>query len=399
MPPNIFGKRFLGRRHPAWWDLKGQHVFGWRKDEETGAWHEVPEEHDLTPLQAIPRVGMDWVVEKVPHPVVYNGEPILETDRSDEVQMRYALVRPPLPDDPDPRIFGYCTDRYEPIQNVELAAMLESIATGDNPERIHMPLETIGALGHGERVFITLDAGEHEVVGEQYRDYLCLLNGSDGRTALRALYSPVRVVCQNTFNLAIAQATFSLKVEHVAGAGEEAAFRVGLMAQYRKSRDWLDRVMQAFAATEISSDEREELIAVAHPYPKAPKRAQMILDAEGNKDDRLVSTLAARAPNGVVEGYAESLERWIYTKQRVDEFRVGARDRIFAFEDTFGHGETLYAAIQGLVEEIDWRAGVNDATAAKEVMFGFRAAEKTRAFKRALQLAGIREAVTDVVFA
>jgi phage/plasmid-like protein (TIGR03299 family) len=67
-----------------------------------------------------------------------------------------------------------------------------------------MRYHTAGSLRGGQRVWLLGKVGQYDVVdGDQMDEYLFLFNSHDGSTALRCLFTTVRVVCANTARLAL----------------------------------------------------------------------------------------------------------------------------------------------------------------------------------------------------
>lgn len=125
----------------------------------------------------------------------------------------------PIPDD-------YCTVRmdtkaalgivgwkYEVLQNRDAFKFFDSIV-GDGMAMF----ETAAALGLGERIFITAKLPKCLVVtpGDVIDQYLVLTNSHDGSGSVTALYTNVRVVCNNTLRMALQNCSNKIKLKHTA---------------------------------------------------------------------------------------------------------------------------------------------------------------------------------------
>ncbi len=173
MTHNIFGNRFYGNREPAW------HKLGIVSNkEQSGA-------------EAITSLGGGYWLEKRPVTVTLNNAP---TETGD-----FAIVRSALPDDPEERVFGYTTDRYNILQPLDAVELFD--------EKVGEPVETLGMLGKGERLFLTWKMPETEVVKEDVVQWygFCAI-GFDGVMGASLNVVTTRVVCQNTWTAAIAEA-------------------------------------------------------------------------------------------------------------------------------------------------------------------------------------------------
>ena len=60
------------------------------------------------------------------------------------------------------------------------------------------PVETVGAIGQGEKIFVSLDAGGSKIAGEDHELYWLITDHRDGTGAMTMAFTPVRVVCQIT---------------------------------------------------------------------------------------------------------------------------------------------------------------------------------------------------------
>ena len=107
---------------------------------------------------------------------------------------------------------------YQVIQNIEAFAFFDAIVGGDG-----IQYETAGALGKGERIFITAKLPGYIKVGNDdlIEKYLFLTTSHDGFGSITAAFTPVRIVCANTLNAAMNNHSNAIKIRHTANAKEK----------------------------------------------------------------------------------------------------------------------------------------------------------------------------------
>jgi hypothetical protein len=173
MPPCLFGNRFYGHRTPAF------HQLG------------LVTEKDMTGNEALTAIGGGFWFEQRPASVVLNG---ILTETED-----LAIVRSATIDDPTERIFGYTTSRYNLFQPIEAIDLFDL--------HVSEPIETIGFLGKGEKMFLTWKLDNFEVVkDDELINYGFLALGFDAIFGCSLNVVNTRVVCQNTMNFALKEA-------------------------------------------------------------------------------------------------------------------------------------------------------------------------------------------------
>ncbi len=111
--------------------------------------------------------------------------------------------------DQDQRVLGVVTNRYKVVQNEEAFAFTDQLL-GEG-----VTYETAGSLQDGRRTWILARLPQRYIIsGDEITPYLVFMNSHDGTGAIKAAMTPVRVVCQNTLNLALATAKRSWSTNH-----------------------------------------------------------------------------------------------------------------------------------------------------------------------------------------
>ena len=164
---------------------------------------------------ALRLAGLNWKVLQKP---VY-------TENEELVQGYKANVR-----DTDRKVLGVVTDRYKVIQNEEAFAFTDTLL-GEG-----VRYETAGSLQEGRRVWMLARLPREFIIGgERISPYMVFSNTHDGSGAVKTALTPIRVVCNNTLNLALRTAKRSWSMIHtgdISGKIEEAKNTLFLADEY-----------------------------------------------------------------------------------------------------------------------------------------------------------------------
>ena len=164
---------------------------------------------------ALRLAGLNWKVLQEP---VY-------TENKELVQGYKANVR-----DTDRKVLGVVTDRYKVIQNEEAFAFTDTLL-GEG-----VRYETAGSLQEGRRVWMLARLPREFIIGgERISPYMVFSNTHDGSGAVKTALTPIRVVCNNTLNMALRTAKRSWSMIHtgdISGKIEEAKNTLLLADEY-----------------------------------------------------------------------------------------------------------------------------------------------------------------------
>lgn len=179
--------------------------------------------------EALKVAGLDWKVVQKP----------IFTEEGQLVGGFKANIR-----DRDNQILGVVTDRYKVVQNEEAFAFTDQLL-GEG-----VTYETAGSLQGGRRTWILEKLPQRYIIsGDEITPYLVFMNSHDGTGAIKAAMTPIRVVCQNTLNLALSNAKRSWSANHVGninGKLDDARYMLlyadKYMAELGRSIDRLNQI-------------------------------------------------------------------------------------------------------------------------------------------------------------
>lgn len=179
--------------------------------------------------EALKLAGLDWDVTQ---------KKIMTEDKIPVTGFK-ANVR-----EADNKVLGIVTDRYRVVQNRDAFSFTDALL-GEG-----VRYETAGSLQGGRRTWILAKLPQRYIIsGDEIIPYLVFMNSHDGTGSIKAAMTPVRVVCQNTLNLALSEAKRSWSANHIGdinGKLEDARYTLlyadKYMAELGKTIDELNRI-------------------------------------------------------------------------------------------------------------------------------------------------------------
>jgi len=182
-----------------------------------------------TSKAALTLAGLDWKVIQRPI-VTKDGIPI----PGFKVNLRET----------DKKVLGVVTDRYKVVQNPDAFSFTDRLL-GEG-----VTYETAGSLQEGRRTWLLARLPQRYIIsGDEITPYLVFMNSHDGTGSIKAAMTPIRVVCQNTLNLALDNAKRYWATNHtgdIHGKMEDARYTLlyadQYMAQLGKAIDSLNRI-------------------------------------------------------------------------------------------------------------------------------------------------------------
>lgn len=251
----------------------GQHSFFSVKEK---AWHSLGQVVDQYPTsaEALRFAGLDYEVVKEDLYTTSFNEAGQAMDFTKRVKTHYATIRKDTGD-----ILGVVGKDYEIVQNLEAFSFFDAIVGGER-----LQYETAGALGKGERIFITAKLPEYIKVGREdlIEQYLFLTTSHDGFGSITAAFTPVRVVCRNTLNAALKNQSNCIKIRHTVNAKERLEQAHKLMGITTTLSAELENIFNRWSKVRIADPEVKKLIQQA----MCPNR-EVYNNLQEGKDDEL----------------------------------------------------------------------------------------------------------------
>ncbi|MBK6907590.1 MAG: DUF932 domain-containing protein [Rhodocyclaceae bacterium] len=170
-------------------------------------WHGLGQQ--LTPQQPIEvwqrEAGMDWQIRETDVLFNVSDEGGLHVKTNPDAKVLYRSdTHAPL---------SVVSKRYNVVQPHDVLEFYRDLVSVGGFE-----LETAGVLKSGRKLWALAKTGQETLLkgGDSVKAYLLLATSCDGSLATTAQYTSIRVVCNNTLQLAVASSAGSVKVPHSA---------------------------------------------------------------------------------------------------------------------------------------------------------------------------------------
>jgi len=148
----------------------------------------------LSPTEAMAMADLNWTVSK--RPIYVMNTPSDTDEELYTTNKFFATTR-----DDNNHILGVVGPDYQVVQNEELMYLCQRLQGSD------VKIESAGSLDHGRRVFVQMRGNAFDVGPKKDTNIPMTLftNGHDGQWPLSSLPTSIRVICQNTLNMALNQ--------------------------------------------------------------------------------------------------------------------------------------------------------------------------------------------------
>ncbi len=126
--------------------------------------------------------------------------------------------------------------------------------------------ETAGALGQGERIFITAKLPNYIRIGNSddvIEKYIFLTTSHDGSGSITAAFTPIRIVCQNTLNASLRNMSNVVRIKHTAGAKQRLNDAHKVMGLANSLTMQMDGIFNSWAKVKVKDSEIRKLIQLA----------------------------------------------------------------------------------------------------------------------------------------
>ncbi len=195
--------------------------------------------------RALTLAGLDWDVIQKP----------IFTSTGEEIGGYKANVR-----STDNCILGVVSDKYKVVQNKEAFSFTDTLL-GEG-----VRYETAGSLQGGKKVWLLARLPrEYIISGERISPYLVFSTSHDGSGAVKVAITPIRVVCNNTLNLALNTASRSFSMMHTSSVQSKIQEAHDALFRAEDYMEKLGNEIERLKEIKMSDDQVNEYIEVLLP--------------------------------------------------------------------------------------------------------------------------------------
>lgn len=246
------------------------------------AWHGLGQivEQYPTSSEAIKHAGLDYEVMKKPlytkaNNIITTSDGLAVANNEIPVPNYYANVR-----GDNNAVLGVVSNDYHIVQNREAFSFFDAIVGGGEG----IMYETAGALGQGERIFITAKLPGYIRVGngdDVTEKYIFLTTSHDGSGSITAAFTPIRIVCANTLNASLRSMSNAVRVKHTAGVKQRLEDAHKVMGLANTLSTQLEGIFNQWAKIKVTDAEVRKLIQLA----LCPNKETLDLIKKGAEDE------------------------------------------------------------------------------------------------------------------
>ena len=118
--------------------------------------------------------------------------------------------------------------------------------------------ETAGSLKEGKVIWLLAKMPEKKILDDAFEPFMCFTNNHEGKGAVQVVMTPIRVVCNNTLNLALSQAKRKWSTKHMGDLNsklEEAKHTLGMANTYMEALDVEANRLAEFKITDVELEQ------------------------------------------------------------------------------------------------------------------------------------------------
>lgn len=245
-----------------------------------------------TSADALHLAGLDWDV--VPSPVYLDNGILVPGYKANTRSS-------------DNKVLGIVSDRYKIVQNADAFSFTDALI-GDE-----VKYETAGSLLGGKRIWLLAKMPTEKILGDDVDPYICFTNTHDGTGSVKVCTTNVRVVCQNTLNIALSNASRCWSVRHMGNIDtrlEEARNTLDMVHKYNLE---LGKYADRAANTTVNSDDISKIKEILFPVSENDSnRKRNNIERNREEFDKCLNATDIKKFYGTLWGVVNAVSDFVY---------------------------------------------------------------------------------------
>lgn len=233
----------------------------------TNTWDAIGVDLNTSKLsEALTKSGLDYEVA---------SQPVFTQigDQKIKIDGRVCMVR-----NNDNHVYGIVSDRYVPIQNKDAFDFINYI---DEDIEFVKAGETFTGM-----IYIIGKLKDMNILGDKFTTYVIFQNSHNGRYQLATSICPLRIVCQNQFNLSFKESNSTFIIRHTKNIESKMAIAADTLKNISNYMTIFNEKAQLFAQQKITEHNLTKFINFM--FPTNEEMSQRVLDNIEEEKTRFV---------------------------------------------------------------------------------------------------------------
>ncbi len=233
-------------------------------------WHQLRVQFDqeFTSAEAIAAARLDYPVHKEQ---LYRLRPDLGPHMTEPIEA-WATINGHSQD-----VLGVVGDVYEVLQNQEAFDFFDILLKEAGGK-----LQTAGAIGKGEKVWMLAKLPDvfYPLAGDGVEKFLLGTTSHDGTTKTEVRFTDIRVVCQNTFNLAMKGSRGVISIRHTSNMRQKLEMAAMVLLRYKEHFDIVSDQFSKLASVRVDDAWIDEYLerVIGNPVNVPDGRARTMME-------------------------------------------------------------------------------------------------------------------------
>lgn len=206
------------------------------------------------------------------------------------------------------QILGVVSDKYEICQNTDAFSFIDYI--GSDCEGFEYV--KAGETGKG-LVYIIAKIPNVNILGDPVTPYIIFQNSHDGMNSVKATISPLRIICQNQFNISFRESANTVRIVHSGQMDNRILTARTMMKDVASYMENFHSTAETLATKHVSYDDVVKVFNEVFKYQPEKWSAKQLQNFENNRGEFLTCYNSDDNQNfigtawGVINGAADYL--------------------------------------------------------------------------------------------